>query len=790
MIKTYSLETMISKRSLIKLLSDKEQLLDIVTIQIGRASHLLSVIDNQTVTPLLMKEVLKNIGIPGFSVQYAMLIVVSANQCEKKLADSSCTFASIINYCDARATNMVGEDVEGEDGFALKVSTKSEDSHLISQIQLLIYPSFNNVMKDNVEEIQPKHMLSILLQNIERNEQGQVFKYSLRKKIGAMFSNIDEKLLTLIVDLWSSTSWIYPEDVEAFVVPNRYSLSVRMPLGSFRTNQVIRPGHSVEFLYNVMEKKLFSQLKKHRPSDYNLRVPNDIKIYADAKRTKYISKSSRKAVIEFFDSNSRIYVWSDYVMDLLDLEKSQKVELEKPQPNDVPKGAPKDAPKKEEIKVTKKLPPTTADAALERLLSLGVPVVLPPRPPFAGLDHEAHKWSIPMVISYLEDEIELPLYKDTFQGHDITGYKFICLDQNQLLKEMDIQQNMHAFKMAAYATRLREKVFENAAMNKPKDIYTWQPEHLAGWLHYSLGHQTAAFCFFKARMTISEIRASDISTVFSKVSPLGVEEEEFNMAAEALKKLIDDKKLEDQRLEEKKQEEEKAKSLGMGDNLKNNKKDKIHEKKETAMKRRKKLDDVADDNGDNHDENKDVNINKVDEPRNEQVNDQLIEEIKSTKDDIDQKITKKKSKGKKSKPIVETTEETVVIEDSKVDEVTDSGPIPTIEKSEIDVEVMEEYVEDMSNRNKKKKKSKSKNRHNDTDIDMNELVSEVSSSFRQQISMLEKVVSDQSKSVEELRQFAEKLRKEKQEADEKARKLGISLIIIVIIIIIIIITIS
>ena len=78
----------------------------------------------------------------------------------------------------------------------------------------------------------------------------------------------------------------------------------------------------------------------------------------------------------------------------------------------------------------------------------------------------------------------------------------------------------------------------------------------------------------------------------------------------------------------------------------------------------------------------------------------------------------------------------------------------------------------------------------DTDIDMNELVSEVSSSFRQQISMLEKVVSDQSKSVEELRQFAEKLRKEKQEADEKARKLGISLIIIVIIIIIIIITIS
>jgi uncharacterized protein YecT (DUF1311 family) len=37
-------------------------------------------------------------------------------------------------------------------------------------------------------------------------------------------------------------------------------------------------------------------------------------------------------------------------------------------------------------------------------------------------------------------------------------------------------------------------------------------------------------------MTISEIRSSDISTVFSKVSPLGVEEEEFNMAAEALKK--------------------------------------------------------------------------------------------------------------------------------------------------------------------------------------------------------------------------------------------------------------
>ena len=166
MIKTYSLETMLSKRSLIQLLSDKEQLLDIVTIQIGRSSHLLSVIDNQTVTPLMMKEVLKNIGIPGFSIQYAMLIVVSANQCEKKAADSSCTFANVINYCVARSTNMVGEDIEGEDGFTLKVSTKSEDSYLVSQMQLLIYPTLNNVMKDNVQETQSKHMLSILRQNI------------------------------------------------------------------------------------------------------------------------------------------------------------------------------------------------------------------------------------------------------------------------------------------------------------------------------------------------------------------------------------------------------------------------------------------------------------------------------------------------------------------------------------------------------------------------------------------------------------------------------------------------
>ena len=550
---------------------------------------------------------------------------------------------------------------------------------------------------------------------------------------------------------------MYPEDVEAFVCPNGYSLSVRMPLGSFRTNRVIRPGHSTEFLYTVMEKRLFLQLKKHRTSDFNLRVPTDLKIYADAKRTKYVSKSSKKSVIEYFEGNSRIYVWSDYVMDLLDLEKTQQIELDKSKPKE-------ETIKKEEIKVKKKLPPTTADAALERLLTLGVPIVLPPRPPFPGIDQEAHKWSIPMVISYVEDELELPMYKDAFQGHEINGCKFICLNQNQLIKEMEIDQNMHAFKIAAYVTKLREKVFETSALNKPKDIYDWQPEHLAGWLHYSIGHPNAAYCFFKARMTISSIRASDVSTVFSKVSPLGVEEEEFNRAAEAIKKLIDDRKLEDQRLEEKRLQEEKAKKAGMGDHLKNNKKDKVNDKRETAMKRRKLQEDTDDDNDENKDSNKLVestNVEHIDAP------------IEESGEPIEPKPTKKKTKVKKSKHRQEiNADENNMVEEPKAADVV---PDPTIvidqASVEIEAEVIDDVVED-DIKKKKKKKGKAKSRNND--VDMNELVLEVSSTFRQKISMLEKVVSDQSKSVEELRLFAEKLKKDKEDADENARKLGMS----------------
>jgi hypothetical protein len=273
-------------------------------------------------------------------------------------------------------------------------------------------------------------------------------------------------------------------------------------------------------------------------------------------------------------------------------------------------------------------------------------------------------------------------------------------------------------------------------------------------------------------LNVSTIRASDISTIFSLVSPFGVEEEEFTLAADAIKKLIDDKKLQEQELEEKRKQEEKAKLVGMGDHLRRNKGDKSAiTKKETAMKRRKREEDSEDNDNENKDNNIDINVNtekQLDTPNNDTNNYNDDNEKASDIATTTNRTTKKK--GIKTKKATETPTEEILI-DKDTNTQNSSNIIKDIDidndddnkkdKKDDDTNTNEVTNNNDTNTNdddemfeKKKKKKKIKKRINN-DIDITELVQEatssLSSSFRQKISTLEQLIFDQNKSVEELR---------------------------------------
>lgn len=115
-------------------------------------------------------------------------------------------------------------------------------------------------------------------------------------------------------------------------------------------------------------------------------------------------------------------------------------------------------------------------------------VKVPRASPFIAEESDANAWGIPTVLRYLKDVIELPQYEGEFIRFEVTGFAFLCLAKD-VIPQLNIQNNFHAAKIALHADKLRQKVFDKAAVSLPAKIEEWDVVHVGAWLAVHMGLQ-------------------------------------------------------------------------------------------------------------------------------------------------------------------------------------------------------------------------------------------------------------------------------------------------------------
>lgn len=73
---------------------------------------------------------------------------------------------------------------------------------------------------------------------------------------------------------------------------------------------------------------------------------------------------------------------------------------------------------------------------------------------------------------YLKDVLELGEYEESFLRCETTGYKFMCLDESNIVP-LQITHNTHKAKILGHSGKIRQIVFEKAVMGRPVDPITW-----------------------------------------------------------------------------------------------------------------------------------------------------------------------------------------------------------------------------------------------------------------------------------------------------------------------------
>ena len=122
--------------------------------------------------------------------------------------------------------------------------------------------------------------------------------------------------------------------------------------------------------------------------------------------------------------------------------------------------------------------------SLTRLMSFSnQSIKMPPAPPFLYKFGDADKWSIPQVLKYLKDVMELEQYQDNFMRSEINGYAFICLSEDNMTDAMKMtDQLLHSLKILDHAENLRQKVYEKNVTELPTEFKSWSSIHIASFL--------------------------------------------------------------------------------------------------------------------------------------------------------------------------------------------------------------------------------------------------------------------------------------------------------------------
>lgn len=323
----------IDQQLLYDFLKESEVVLDLIEIQISRSDA--NIIDGDLVdSPLssgILRSLLQNLGIIGLDT-WQIEPIVSNTLISSGKSPGSTTLLDLQSFCTARANRVENlmrrssvssgfysliqpfthrlagiKDALG-DGDGGKGAMLSEPSN--PQETQNVLALFSTLPMDSTKSVKCCDFVSAVISHFPSTSPAVI------RALGKCVSRrAGKKSLDGVGD-------VIPQNaLEVFCFPKGFSLSVTLPLGSFKArNSKVKPLDHLTKIYSLAAKQLFSNLRKHVSSTAQIRVPDDLKLYLDSDCTKYVPNSATITVVSIMDDNTRLYGKSQYVTDLLDTE--------------------------------------------------------------------------------------------------------------------------------------------------------------------------------------------------------------------------------------------------------------------------------------------------------------------------------------------------------------------------------------------------------------------------------------------------------------------------------------
>ena len=324
----------INQLMMYEFISSWEDIINLIEIQISRSDKYIvqNSLINEPLKDGVIKTLLRQLGIYGIH-SYQIKPIIN-NALLFSGGSNELTLLDLQTYCRARVSSL---------------NSKDNLSSMTKEFNSLLRP-FSCQLSSSSIKWNPRNLLS-LISTLHPDSSGHVFSQDFLILMNKEYPNIQKSLSSALIKCVTNNNdnnnnnnnkynnrisyknkdncKISIDNFQLFCYPKGFSFSVFMILGSFKIkNSRINPLDTIDKLYALASKQLFFSLRKHRPSDPNLKVPNDFELFLDSNYTKLISNNNEKTIISIFDDNSKLYGKSEYVNDLFEFENHLKEKKE------------------------------------------------------------------------------------------------------------------------------------------------------------------------------------------------------------------------------------------------------------------------------------------------------------------------------------------------------------------------------------------------------------------------------------------------------------------------------
>ena len=287
--------------------------IEIATLQIARyAEAQLQYIDrgivednlSEVVTVELLKSFARQLGLKNISGSMLTTILIRALMYNNEHTSAECTFKTLYKYCEAFATSLQPADDEAR-GVGLHGSTNKH--------RLLPFYESTNVSKNIVS----------LAWKIPRTKSGCIERDAFVASVVQRqhLAGPIEFIACLGELLEVRLGYIHFENIIKFCYPFGLTVRLRSNCGTFYIRDNFTPTDSTHQLYQLISTNMFNKLRQSPriTADANIRIPNDIMITMDKRKTRIILRSKKTIVSSYLRHGDTLWVWSEYVDSILEL---------------------------------------------------------------------------------------------------------------------------------------------------------------------------------------------------------------------------------------------------------------------------------------------------------------------------------------------------------------------------------------------------------------------------------------------------------------------------------------